>query len=157
MRHLGYTNSTADPDLWMKKELKPKYKGTVKDAGDCESSSVDGGTKGKRRREEREADDSHKYYYSYILCYVDDILCIHHDPLPVLAKLDKYFQIQPGSVGDPDFYLGSKLKMMEMANGTKCWTASPSKYVQEAVSNVESYVKKLDDQQWLPNQAPTRL
>ena len=58
-------------------------------------------------------------------------------------------------MGDPDFYLGSKLKMMEMANGTKCWAASPSKYVQEAVSNVESYVKKLDDQQWrLPNQAP---
>ena len=26
-------------------------------------------------------------YYSYILCYVDDILCIHHDLKDVLNKL----------------------------------------------------------------------
>jgi hypothetical protein len=28
-------------------------------------------------------------YYSYILIYVDDILCIHHEAMPVLDKLDK--------------------------------------------------------------------
>ena len=28
-------------------------------------------------------------YYSYILCYVEDILCIHHDSMAVLNKLDK--------------------------------------------------------------------
>jgi hypothetical protein len=28
-------------------------------------------------------------YYSYILIYVDDILCIHHDAMPVLDKHDK--------------------------------------------------------------------
>ncbi len=27
-------------------------------------------------------------YHSYILIYVDDILCIHHDAMPVLDKLD---------------------------------------------------------------------
>ena len=27
-------------------------------------------------------------YYSYILCYMDDILCIHHDPDDVLNKLN---------------------------------------------------------------------
>ena len=28
-------------------------------------------------------------YYSYILCYVEDIFCIHHDSMAVLNKLDK--------------------------------------------------------------------
>jgi hypothetical protein len=32
-------------------------------------------------------------YYYYILIYVDDILCIHHEAMPVLDKLDKYFTI----------------------------------------------------------------
>ena len=45
-------------------------------------------------------------YYSYILCYVDDILCIRHDSMAVLNKLEKYFKLNPGSTGDPDMYLG---------------------------------------------------
>ena len=152
MRHLGYSNSKADPDLWMRKEVKPEFAGTVKDAGDDNADEGSSRSK-KRKRRDRDKDDSHKYYYSYILCYVDDILCIHHDPEPVLQRLDKYFKFKPGSVGDPDFYLGSKLKMMELEDGTKCWGSSPSKYVQEAVSNVEAFVKEQDDQWKLPKVA----
>ena len=40
-------------------------------------------------------------YYSYILCYVDDILCIHHDPDDVLNKLNGYMPLQPSSVRNP--------------------------------------------------------
>ena len=43
-------------------------------------------------------------YYSYILCYVDDILCIHHDPDDVLNKLNEYVSLKPGSFGSPDMY-----------------------------------------------------
>jgi acyl-CoA thioesterase len=32
-------------------------------------------------------------YWAYILIYVDDILCVHHDPGAPLAKLDEYFKI----------------------------------------------------------------
>ena len=35
-------------------------------------------------------------YYSYNLNYVDDILCIHHDPDDVLNKLNKYVSLKPG-------------------------------------------------------------
>ena len=28
-------------------------------------------------------------YYSYIICYVDDILCIHHDSMAVSNNMDK--------------------------------------------------------------------
>ena len=55
--------------------------------------------------------------YSYILCCVDNILCIHHDSMAVLNNMDKYFKLKPGSTGDPDMYLGSKLWRMTLRNG----------------------------------------
>jgi hypothetical protein len=33
-------------------------------------------------------------YWAYILIYVDDILCLHHDPGSPLAKLDEYFKMK---------------------------------------------------------------
>ena len=36
-------------------------------------------------------------YYSYILCYVDDILCIHHDPDDVSNKLNHCVQLKQGT------------------------------------------------------------
>ncbi len=41
-------------------------------------------------------------YFSYILLYVNDILCIHNDPDSVLTQIDKYFLLKPDSVGEPD-------------------------------------------------------
>jgi hypothetical protein len=57
---------------------------------------------------ETQPDDGTRYY-SYVLCYVDDILCIHHDAMKVLGKISTYLQLKPDSVGDPDIYLGAKL------------------------------------------------
>ncbi len=50
------------------------------------------------------------HYYTYILCYVDDILCIHHNPMTVMNKINGYLPLKPSSVRDPDIYLGAKLK-----------------------------------------------
>jgi hypothetical protein len=33
-------------------------------------------------------------YWAYILIYVDDILCVHHDPGSPLTKLDEYFKMK---------------------------------------------------------------
>ena len=52
-------------------------------------------------------DDGHEYY-SYIPCYFDDILVIHHDSLAILKGIDFYFKLKPKSIGDSDMYLGSK-------------------------------------------------
>ncbi len=49
--------------------------------------------------------------YAYILCYVDKILCIHHDPMSVLNLINEYMLLKLSLVGDPDIYLGAKLKM----------------------------------------------
>jgi hypothetical protein len=37
-------------------------------------------------------------YWAYILIYVDDILCAHHDPGTPLTKFDDYFMMKEGSV-----------------------------------------------------------
>lgn len=80
-------------------------------------------------------------YYSYILCYVDDILVIHHDSHSVLRLIDKYFPLKPGSVGDPDMYLGTKLRRMRLDNGVIAWGMSPAKYVKESVRVCEEHIK----------------
>ncbi len=52
-------------------------------------------------------------YYAYILCYVDDILCVHHDPMSVLNLINGHMPLKPSLVDDPDIYLGAKLKMTD--------------------------------------------
>jgi hypothetical protein len=49
-------------------------------------------------------------YHAYILCYVDDILYIHHDPMSVMNEINGYLPLKLSSVDDPDIYLGAKLK-----------------------------------------------
>ena len=80
-------------------------------------------------------------YYTYILCYIDDILCIHHDPMTVLNRINDYMPLKPGSVGDPDIYLGAKLRKTRLDNNVLAWSLSPSKYVKQAVKNCQQHLK----------------
>jgi hypothetical protein len=82
-------------------------------------------------------------YYAYVLIYVDDILVIHHDAKKVLGQIDYYFHMKPESMGDPDIYLGCKLRLHVVAGtGVQAWLQSPSKYIQEAVRNAEAYYEE---------------
>ena len=67
--------------------------------------------------------------YSYILCYVDDILVFHHDAKPALDRIYQIMKLKESSVGDPDIYLVAKLKKVQLSNDVWCWSLSPSKYV----------------------------
>ena len=58
-------------------------------------------------------------YYAYVLLYMDDCLCIHHDAESALYEIDKYFPMNKGSIGNPDIYLGSKLRLVTLCNGVK--------------------------------------
>jgi hypothetical protein len=95
-------------------------------------------------KEETRPDDGVKYW-AYILIYVDDILCVHQDPRMSLAQIDKYFKMEPGSIMEPTFYLGAKLKKTVMPNGVAAWGMSSSKYVQAGVQNVQEYLKENGD------------
>ena len=80
-------------------------------------------------------------YYAYALLYVDDILIAHHNLLLLcLCKIDKYFKMKSGSIGDPDFYLGAKAWQTKLPNGVYAWGMSSSKYIQAAIRNVKDYV-----------------
>ena len=94
-------------------------------------------------------------YYSYMLLYVDDVLAIHHNAEEPLRELDRFFKMKEGSIGDPTIYLGAKLKQMTLANGVVAWGISPSKYIQDAVKNVENYLAENMSDVKLPSKAPT--
>jgi hypothetical protein len=79
-------------------------------------------------------------YFAYILCYVDNILCVHHDPMSVLDLINGYMPLKPSLVGDPDIYLGAKLKMTQLENRIWAWRLSFSKYVAQAVKNCAKHL-----------------
>jgi len=89
--------------------------------------------------------DDNVWYSAYILCYVDDILCIYHDPMSVMNEINGYLPLKPSSVGGPDTYLGAKLKQTRLPNGVWAWGLSHSKYVAQAAKNCQMHLThKLD-------------
>jgi Reverse transcriptase (RNA-dependent DNA polymerase) len=81
-------------------------------------------------------------YYAYVLIYVDDILVIHHDAMAALLEINKFFTIKKESMGDPDIYLGCKLRKYTLPNGQEAWLQSPSKYIEEVVRKAGEYFEQ---------------
>ena len=69
-------------------------------------------------------------------------MSIHHDGDAQLKEIDRFFPMKKGSIGDPDIYLGTKLRKVTLDNGVQAWGSSPAKYVQEAVSNCEKWISE---------------
>ena len=86
--------------------------------------------------------DDNVPYYAYVLLYIDDCMAISHDVAATLREIDKFFPMKPGSIGDPDVYLGGKLRKIRLPNGVFTWANSSSKYVQEIVANVEKHISQ---------------
>jgi hypothetical protein len=61
------------------------------------------------------------------------------------------------SIGDPDIYLGGKLKPMTMPNGVVAWLISASKYVQEATKNIDVFLNEKFDGRKLAKRALSPL
>ena len=80
-------------------------------------------------------------YYEYILCYVDDILCISHDARHPIDEIKKTLKFKNDKIEEPDFFLGASLKKKEL-NGKKVWTMTPYKYLRNAIATVESQLTK---------------
>ena len=81
-------------------------------------------------------------YYEMVLCYVDDILSVSHDPHSTLIALTTTFKLKDDKIEPPEIYLGAQLGKMTVGN-VECWTMSADKYVNESVKNVEEGLKKL--------------
>ena len=96
-------------------------------------------------------------YYEMVLCYVDDILSISHDPHSTLIALTTTFKLKDDKIEAPDVYLGAELAKMTVGSGEgiECWTMSADKYVDAAVKNVEESLARIGLR--LPTKANTPL
>ena len=79
-------------------------------------------------------------YYKYLLTYVDDLLCISHEPSLDLDKLDWYFTLKDNSRDVPKSYFGGQINAVKLSNNVHVWSFTSSKYVQEALKNVEKHI-----------------
>ena len=68
-----------------------------------------------------QTDGKGRKYYSCILCYVDDLLVVHHNPKHVMDKINSFLPLNPDSVSLPEVYLGAKLKRKTFDDGTLAW------------------------------------
>jgi Reverse transcriptase (RNA-dependent DNA polymerase) len=75
-------------------------------------------------------------YYERVLIYVDDILCVSHDPRAVMEVLRKTYRLKDESVGPPTRYLGANIKRIELDSGDMAWMMCPQTYVETALANL---------------------
>jgi hypothetical protein len=86
-------------------------------------------------------------FYSYVLAYVNDILCLDTNPKNVMDALSKVYKLKDGSVKAPDVYLVAEVKQSKIPEsdepGKIRWAMSSSKYVARAVKDVETELEKV--------------
>eukprot|EP00957_Ditylum_brightwellii_P066775 5067205-Ditylum_brightwellii.AAC.1 len=98
-------------------------------------------------------------HYEYVLLYTDDALVVGEFPERILREeIGKYFMLKDKSVGPPKIYLGGHVRKVTLENGVKCWSFSPSQYIQAAVKNVEECLARPGNEHLkMPRRAETPL
>jgi hypothetical protein len=56
-------------------------------------------------------------YYEYILGYVDDVLCISHNPMKSMKRIQDDFKLKDDRIQPPDVYIRAMLARMTLADG----------------------------------------
>ena len=93
-------------------------------------------------------------YYEYMLVYVDDILCISHDPMRPMKQIAEVLRFKKDKIEPPEFYLGARIENKKL-NGKDVWTMSSKDYVKAAVDNVVKHLEKKGRK--LPTRATTPM
>ena len=98
-------------------------------------------------------------YYEYVLMYVDDTLAVSHDPKRIMDHLASKYTLKPGSVKEPDVYLGATVEKVDVPGepGRYNWTLSAETYVKRAIADVETRLKEEKSEIELPSKAATPL
>jgi len=94
-------------------------------------------------------------YYEMMLIYVDDILCIPHDPHAIMKGIQATFKLKDDKIEEPENYLGAQLTQ-KIINGTECWTMSSEQYVNASIANVEAALES-SGQRFLPSLCTTPI
>ena len=89
----------------------------------------------------REVWDDKTEYYSYLVIYVDDILCVNQHSKRIMDKLGSVYLLKDGSVEKPERYLGIDIKSWTIQGEdcimTECYAMSCKTYIGEAIRVVE--------------------
>lgn len=80
-------------------------------------------------------------YYEYLLCYVDDVLCLSVNATEVMHTLQRRFKIKKDLIELPEYYLGARVRKQEI-DGYTMWAVSSVEYIKAAVENVEETLSK---------------
>jgi len=98
-------------------------------------------------------------YWQYILCYVDDILVISHDPKDIMNKISAFVTFKEGSIQPPTSYLGATISKLTILDGNndfpikEVWTMSAQDYIKRGIKEVERELKISDS--YLPKKVET--
>ena len=94
-------------------------------------------------------------YWEYMLCYVDDLLCIHEDPTIALTQIQAKFKLKDDKMEEPSTYLGADLSMMTNMDNKSCWAMSSNIYFKALVDNTEKALLRHNTR--LPSKVATPL
>ena len=89
-------------------------------------------------------------YYSYLVVYVDDILCIHEKPESVMDQISEGFRLKEKAC-IPKLYLGTDVRQFEIEPQQSeyketCWSLGSVSYLKEAIKVAERHMKQHDIQ-----------
>jgi hypothetical protein len=93
-------------------------------------------------------------YYEMTLVYVDDIMCISHDPKATMMGIQATFKLKDDKIEKPKNYLGAQI-MQKIIDGRECWAMTSEQYVKAAIANVEATLN--ESGQRLPSKATTPM
>ncbi|KAI2502131.1 Reverse transcriptase (RNA-dependent DNA polymerase) [Fragilaria crotonensis] len=93
--------------------------------------------------------------YEVTLVYVDDILCISHDPRATMEGIQATFRLKDNKIEKPEHYLGAQLEQ-KIIGDVECWTMSSEEYVKAAIVNVETALDATG-QRLLPSRCTTPM
>ena len=85
-------------------------------------------------------------FYEYMLVYVDDIMSVSFDPDKAINQFKDYgFTLKGGSASVPESYVGTELNYKRLQiHETDCWTLNTTKYIKNAIENLEQRLTKIN-------------
>ena len=91
----------------------------------------------------RASKPSGQAYYEYLVVYVDDIICVSHNPKHWMDILKTSYRLR--NVGIPTKFLGSNIKKWRYINEegvtNTCWAMGSETYVKEACKVAENQME----------------
>ena len=83
-------------------------------------------------------------FHEYVLCYVDDLLCISADPAAILGCVEQTYQLKEKPC-KPECFLGATIKEFYFqGNENPRWAMLSNEYIKNAIKTVETELAKWD-------------